>query len=249
MTKTNKSKGRVLILGGSSEVALALCRQMSKNNYEIVLAARNSDRLKPFQADIFLKTHQHIELIDCDIQKIKDRQQINSIAGKIDILCVFVGYLGELENPFNELEESHKIFDINFTLLTEIIAAFSITFSTRKKGMIVALSSVAGERGRASNFVYGSAKAALSVYIDGLRGYLYDKGVHVLKVIPGFMKTKMLEGKKTPQMLTATPKKSANIIYKAIEKRKNIVYIDWKWYWIMSIIKKIPESIFKKLKL
>lgn len=116
-------------------------------------------------------------------------------------------------------------------------------------GAIIGLSSVAGDRGRQSNFIYGSSKAGFTAYLSGLRNYLFDKKVHVLTVKPGFMDTKMTEGLPLNPKLTASPKQAAAHIYKAYKKQKNIAYVLPIWGFIMLIIKNIPEFIFKKMKL
>lgn len=140
-----------------------------------------------------------------------------------------------------------RIIHINFMLPVLIISKFVEQFAKRGYGMIVGVSSVAGERGRASNTIYGSAKAGFSTYLDGLRASMYEKGVHVLKVVPGFMKTKMLKDAKTPGFITQSPQKAAYIIHRAINLKKNTVYVDWKWRWIMLAVKLIPNGIFKRL--
>ena len=114
---------------------------------------------------------------------------------------------------------------------------------------MIVLSSVAGDRGRQSNFIYGSAKAAMTAYLSGLRNYLYSRKVHVMTVKPGFMETKMTEGLPLNPMLTATPKQAATAIYNAYKKRKNVAYVLPVWAIIMMIIRNIPEFIFKKLKM
>ena len=116
-------------------------------------------------------------------------------------------------------------------------------------GTIIALTSVAGERGRQSNFIYGSAKAGFTTYLQGLRNYLFHKGVHVLTVIPGFMDTQMTAAIQTPKLLTASPQKAAAIIYKAWKRKKNVVYVTPVWRLIMLMIRNIPEFIFKKMKM
>jgi len=119
----------------------------------------------------------------------------------------------------------------------------------QRAGTMIVLSSVAGDRGRQSNFIYGSAKAGLTAYLSGLRNYLYAKKVHVITVKPGFMETKMTEGLPLNPKLTATPKEAANGIYSAYKNGRNVVYILPIWGFIMLIIRNIPEFIFKKLNL
>ncbi|HTR29705.1 MAG TPA: SDR family NAD(P)-dependent oxidoreductase, partial [Puia sp.] len=113
------------------------------------------------------------------------------------------------------------------------------------------ISSVAGERGRQSNYFYGSAKAGFTAYLSGLRNRLFHKGVHVLTVQPGFVNTKMTENMPLPgpALLVASPELVADVVYKAVIKKKNVVYVKWFWRWIMLLVKSIPESLFKKLKL
>src|SRR5690606_2810480 len=111
------------------------------------------------------------------------------------------------------------------------------------------ISSVAGERGRQSNFIYGCAKAGFSAYLSGLRNKLFHSGVHVMTVKPGFIRTAMTEGMPLPPSLTASPEKIASDIFNAFRKKKNIIYSLWIWRYIMCIIRNIPEFLFKKLKL
>ena len=125
-----------------------------------------------------------------------------------------------------------------------IIAA---DFEQRKSGFICGISSVAGDRGRKANFIYGAAKAALTTYLSGLRNNLYSSGVHVLTIKPGFVATKMTEGMDLPEKLTASPEQVANAIFKAQKSKKNVVYTIWIWRWVMLIIRNIPEWQFKKM--
>jgi short-subunit dehydrogenase len=122
-------------------------------------------------------------------------------------------------------------------------------FEKLNDGLIIGISSVAGERGRQSNYLYGSAKAGFTAYLSGLRNRLFKSNVHVMTVKPGFMKTRMIEGIKTPGPLTASPEIAARKIFKAAQSRKNVVYILPVWRLIMFIIRSIPEGIFKKMKL
>jgi short-subunit dehydrogenase len=108
---------------------------------------------------------------------------------------------------------------------------------------------VAGERGRQSNYFYGSAKAGFTAYLSGLRNRLFTEKVHVLTVKPGFVYTKMTENLPLPKLLTAVPEDVAKVVYSGVMKKKNVVYVKWFWRWIMLIIKSIPEFMFKKMKL
>ena len=158
-----------------------------------------------------------------------------------------VGYLGDQEKAQIDYKEAQKIMDTNYTGVVSILNIFANAFEKNKNGFIVAISSVAGDRGRKSNFIYGSAKSALTTYLSGLRNRLFNSNVHVLTVKPGFVATKMTEGLDLPKKLTAKPEEVAQDIFKAQQKGKNVLYTKWFWRWIMLIIKNVPEFQFKKM--
>jgi short-subunit dehydrogenase len=167
-----------------------------------------------------------------------------------DLLFCATGFLGlGTEEGLYDNANTERIIDINYAKLVPVINYFAQKMESKRNGTIIALSSVAGDRGRQSNFIYGSAKAAFTAYLSGLRNYLFSKKVHVMTVKPGFMETKMTEGLPLNPKLTATPKQAADCIYKAYKNQKNVVYVLPIWGLIMLIIKHIPEFIFKKLKM
>ena len=167
-----------------------------------------------------------------------------------DLLFCATGYLGEgTEEGLYDQKNTELIIDINYAKLVPVLTFFAKKMERQRAGTMIVLSSVAGERGRQSNFIYGSAKAGLTAYLSGLRNYMFERKVHVLTIKPGFMDTKMTEGLPLNPKLTATPKQAAEAIYKAYKSGKNVAYILPIWRIIMLIIKNIPEFIFKKLKL
>jgi len=133
--------------------------------------------------------------------------------------------------------------DTNYKGVVSLFNIIADDFEHRRNGFIVGISSVAGERGRKSNYIYGSAKAALTVYLSNLRNRLYDAQVHVMTVKPGFVATNMTKDMDLPEKLTAQPEEVAEDIYKAQQKNKNVLYT--KWRWVMLVIKMIPEWKFK----
>jgi short-subunit dehydrogenase len=147
------------------------------------------------------------------------------------------------------MEETLKTIQTNYTGAVSILNIIAQDFAGRKSGAIAGISSVAGERGRQSNYIYGSAKAGFTAYLSGLRNSLYKDNVHVLTVLPGFVYTKMTENLDLPKLLTANPADVASAVYTGIKKKKNVIYVKWFWRWIMYIIKAIPESIFKRKQL
>ena len=138
---------------------------------------------------------------------------------------------------------------MNYVGAASILNIVAATYAEKGKGTIAGISSVAGERGRLSNYLYGSAKAGFTAYLSGLRNRLFHQKVHVLTVQPGFVYTRMTEGMPLPKLLTATPELVAQTVYKATLAKKNVIFVKGMWRWIMLIIRNIPESIFKKMKL
>ena len=238
----------VLIIGAKSDIAKATAREYAKNGYDIYLAARNSDELDEFRNDLVVRTEQKIKLIDLDILNFKSHQNFyDSLDEKPLGVITAVGYLGEQKAATLDFKESQKIIDTNYTGVVSLLNIIANDFEKRKSGFIVGISSVAGDRGRKSNYIYGSAKAALSTYLSGLRNRLFESGVSVLTVKPGFVNTKMTKDIDLPEKLTAQPLEVAEDIFKAQQAGKNILYTKWIWRYVMFIITHIPEFIFKKL--
>ena len=242
-----RQKKRILLLGATSEVAMELGKLLLKQGSELTMAGRKISRLKPFQSEAWWLYGNSPALLEMDIEKDSFIHIMERETEGYDMLIVMVGYMAADESKIVDHVVMERIIRINFMLPVLVISKFAEQFAKRGYGMIVGLSSVAGERGRASNTIYGSAKAGFSTYLDGLRASMYKKGVHVLKVVPGFMKTKMLKDTKTPGFITQSPQKAAFIIHRAINKKKNTAYVDWKWRWIMLAVKLIPNGIFKRL--
>jgi short-subunit dehydrogenase len=164
------------------------------------------------------------------------------------VICVF-GYLGDADKARSDFAEAQLIMDTNYTGAVSILDIAAADFETRGAGAIIGISSVAGDRGRGSNYHYGSAKAGFTAYLSGLRNRLASKGVHVLTVKPGFVHTRMTEELDLPGAVTATPDQVARAVVNAAEKKRNVIYTLWMWQFIMLIIRHIPEPLFKKLKL
>jgi len=241
----------MIVLGSTSEVAQAFVEKALQEGekYErIYLFTSSKEATERFAKHIDVKFLQQSEIIELDLTKeinYFDFDHVNS-----NVLFCATGYLGEsTEDGLYDNKNTERIIDINYSKLIPVINYFAQKFESRRSGTIIGLSSVAGDRGRQSNFIYGSAKAAFTAYLSGLRNYLFEKKVHVLTVKPGFMATKMTEGLPLNPKLTATPKQAAECIYKAFKKQKNVAYVLPIWSIIMMIIRNIPEFIFKKLKL
>ena len=238
----------VLIIGAKSDIAKQLAREYAKHGYDLYLCARNVEELDQFAQDIKVRTAKEVKLIELDILKFKTHQKIyNSLEEKPLGVISVVGYLGDQKTAQNNFSEAKKIIDTNYTGVVSILNIIANDFEQRKSGFIVGISSVAGDRGRKSNYIYGSAKAAFSEYLSGLRNRLLESNVHVMTVKPGFVNTKMTKGMDLPKKLTAQPEEVASDIYEAQQKNINILYTKWIWRYIMLIIKLIPEWQFKKM--
>jgi decaprenylphospho-beta-D-erythro-pentofuranosid-2-ulose 2-reductase len=240
----------VLILGAGSDMAVALARHFGKEKYHVQLAGRNLPALQALQTDLQIRYGITAKSYAFDALDFNSHRSFyDGLDIKPDItICVF-GYLGNHQVAQTNWTETSKIIHSNYTGAVSILNIVAEDYAKKRQGTIVGISSVAGERGRQSNYLYGSAKAGFTAYLSGLRNYLFQYGVHVMSVQPSFVYTKMTEDLKLPPLLTATPAQVASAIAKAIQKKKNVLYVKWMWRYIMFIIKSIPEPIFKKLKL
>lgn len=240
----------VLIIGAKSDIAKATARKYAAEGFNLYLAARNADELQELASDIHTRTEKDIQCFDLDILDQKSHQAFyESLPEKPIGVISAVGYLGEQGLAQNENKEMNLIINTNYTGLVSLFNIIANDFEKRKSGFIVGISSVAGDRGRKSNYIYGSAKAALTCYLSGLRNRLHESNVQVLTVKPGFVATKMTAMMDLPEKLTAQPAAVAEDIYQAQQKGKSVLYTKWIWRWVMLIIKAIPESIFKRLSL
>ncbi len=240
----------VLILGATSDMAIAIAKKFASHKYDVQLAARNIEHLKPLQSDIHVRYDVECTLYAFDALAFSTHQPFfDSLAPKPDTtICVF-GVMEDEDKAFENFASTERMIDTNYTGAVSILNIAAKYYISQKQGTIAGVSSVAGERGRQSKLIYGSAKAGFSAYLSGLRNKLFKDNVHVVSVKPGFVYTKMTEELALPKSLTAQPSEVAGAVYDGVKRKKNTVYVKWMWRWIMLIIKNIPESMFKKMKL
>jgi short-subunit dehydrogenase len=238
----------ILIIGAKSDIAKAVARKYAKEGYDLYLAARGVDELEEFAQDVTIRSQRVVKLAELDIL---DHQSHQAFYDKLEEkplgVISAIGYLGEQEKAQLDFSEAQRIIDTNYTGIVSLFNIIANDFEKRRSGFLVGISSVAGDRGRKSNYIYGSAKAAFTAYLSGLRNRLYDAQVQVLTVKPGFVATKMTKGLDLPEKLTAQPQDVAEDIYEAQQKGKNVLYTKWIWRWVMLIIGHIPEFQFKKM--
>ena len=240
----------VLIVGAKSDIARAIAKEYAKHGYDLYLAARKINLLDEFANNINIKTQRVVKLLELDILDYEKHQAFyNQLVEKPMGVISAVGYLGDQERAQSNFREANQILDTNYTGIASLFNIIADDFEKRGSGFIVGISSVAGDRGRKSNYLYGSAKAAFTTYLSGLRNRLYEANVQVLTVKPGFVNTQMTAKMDLPTKLTAQPEEVAKDIYDAQNRKKDQLYTKWTWKWVMMIIKMIPEFKFKKINL
>ena len=240
----------VLVLGATSDIGIAIAKKFASQKYNIQLAARKPAQLEAIQSDIKIRAGVYCTTHTFDALKYDTHASFfESLNPKPDVTIAIFGIMDEEEDAFNEWELTERMINTNYTGAVSILNIAAKHYISTKKGDIIGISSVAGDRGRASKLIYGSSKAAFSAYLAGLRNKCFKENVHVMTVKPGFVYTRMTENMPLPKPLTSTPDELAGIVYSGFEKKKNVIYIKWFWRYIMLIIKNIPEFQFKKMKL
>lgn len=243
------SRKTVLVLGGSSDIGRAAARAFAKAGYDVGLAGRDAAALEPDAADLHARYNIEASTLKFDVL---DTASFDGFVGSLpalpDVVVSIVGLLGVQEQAQSDLAQATTIMRSNYEGPSLILGLFAEKFLARGNGTIVGVSSVAGDRGRSSNYVYGSAKAGLSAFLSGLRARASRGGVHVVTVKPGFVRTKMTEGMKLIGPLTVEAPVVGDAILQAVEKKTDVVYVSGKWRLVMFIIKALPEAVFKKLK-
>lgn len=242
---------KCLILGANSDMGKAVAHRFAREGFEVLLASRNvNDNNERFCKDISIRHSVACNAVSFDAIDYQSHQSFyNAIEPKPETVVSVFGYLGENSIAENDFNEASKIIASNFTGQVSILNIIAKDMEARQSGTIIGISSVAGERGRQSNYIYGASKAALTAYLSGLRNRLFKSKVHVVTVKPGFVRTKMTENLDLPKRITAEPVQVADKIWNAHTAKRNTVYVLGIWFIIMMVIKSIPEGIFKKLKL
>jgi len=240
----------LLVLGARSDIGQAVAQEFARNGFDIILAARNVGNLSPVKSDLEIRFSIKTYLAEFDAENFDSHGEFyNSLPVKPDVvLCVF-GYLGGQKAAETDWNEAAKIVNVNYVGAVSILNLAANDFASRNQGTIIGISSVAGERGRQSNYIYGSAKGGFSIFLDGMRHRFANSDVNVITVKPGFVDTKMTAGMDLPKLLTAQPSGLAKAIFKAYKKGKGTIYFVRFWRPFMFIIRSIPEFIFKKTKL
>ncbi len=240
----------LLILGATSDIARACAHHFAADGFNLILAARKPGTLKNDVKDLKIRYGVEVKSIAFDVLDMNTHETFfQSITLIPEGILSAIGTMDGNEEAMSDSDKLKLILDTNFTAPAAFLTLAATAFRERGSGFIIGISSVAGNRGRGSNYPYGSAKAGFTAFLSGLRNRLNESGVNVITVLPGFVRTKMTENIDLPALLTAEPDQVAKDIFHAWKKGKSIVYTRWIWRWIMLIIQHIPEFVFKRMKL
>lgn len=244
---------RILILGASSGIAQAVARRYAGRGARLFLVARDSAKLESVAADLRARGAGGVDAFVMDATDTGRLDVMLRTAwktlGQVDYALVAYGTLPDAARARMELEYLVQEFRTNAESVIVCLAGLARCFREQGSGVLAVIGSVAGDRGRASNYAYGAAKAAVHAYASGLRAELFRSGVHVVTIKPGFVATQMTAKLELPALLVAQPDAVAARIESAIEHKHNVVYTPGFWRMIMTVIRLLPEALFKRLKL
>lgn len=244
---------RILIIGATSLIASQCARIWARQHADLVLVARNAGRLQSVADDLLARGARSATCFTfeaADLPSHNGLMQSLFAGGKLpDITLIAHGELPDEAACDADPARAAQQFTVNATSTIALVSAIASRLKQQGKGTIAVVSSVAGDRGRASNAHYGAAKAAVTVFCDGLRARLRHTGVHIVTVKPGMVATPMTAGLSLPAWLVADPAHVARDICHAIDRRRAVVYTPWWWRWIMGVIRLVPEPLFARLKL
>jgi decaprenylphospho-beta-D-erythro-pentofuranosid-2-ulose 2-reductase len=247
------SAGTVLVLGATSGIMRAVAHELARRGHDLVLTGRDRAETETLAADLRIRhgVRTRARVLDALAFETHAREIegcIQDAEGELAGAVLGIGYLGDQARAQQDGVEARRIVDTNLTACISLLTLLANHLEAKGRGFLCVLSSVAGDRGRQSNYVYGAAKAGLSAYLSGLRNRLHHSGVQVTTVLPGFVDTAMTYGKEG-MFLVAPPERIARGIVRAVDRRRDVVYLPGFWRGIMLVIRNIPEALFKRLRL
>jgi decaprenylphospho-beta-D-erythro-pentofuranosid-2-ulose 2-reductase len=240
---------KILVLGATSGIAEATCRLWAAEGAQLFLVARNPEKLAAVAADLKTRGASYIgtavaDLDDTSLHADLLSHAVNSLTG-MDVAFLAHGILGDQPRAEQDFEHAAQILHTNFVAPVSMLTWLANFCVQRRSGVLAVISSVAGDRGRKSNYLYGSSKAGLSAFLAGLRNRIDREGVTVMTIKPGPVKTAMTTGMKGSEKFADVNKVAATIV-KAIDKKVDTLYVPFQWGPIMWVIRHVPEPIFKK---
>jgi decaprenylphospho-beta-D-erythro-pentofuranosid-2-ulose 2-reductase len=252
MIQTDTAPRKILVLGATSGIAEATCRIWAAQGARLFLVARNPQKLAAVAADLKTRGASYVDaavadLDDTDKHPALLSHAVNSLTG-LDVAYLAHGILGDQTRAEQDFNTAAQIIYTNYMAPVSLLTWLANFCVQRHAGTLAVISSVAGDRGRKSNYLYGSSKAGLSAFLGGLRNRVDREGVTVLSIKPGPVKTAMTSGMPKSEKFADVDKVAQSIV-KAIDKRSDVLYVPFQWQPIMFIIRHIPERVFKKLNL
>jgi short-subunit dehydrogenase len=244
-----------LVLGATSGIGQAVARRLAERGCALILSARDEHELRRLADDVQVRygvgvAVERLDMTDYSEHAPFAERCLNHSAGQLAGVVACQGFMANQSEAERDFELVKRMIDVNYAANVSILNRFALSFQQKRAGYICGISSVAGDRGRQSNFLYGSTKSAFSAYLQGLRNRLFRSQVAVIDVKPGFVDTAMTWGLINPESpLVASPDRVARDVVRAIVRRKNTVYTPWFWRGILFITRSIPEPIFKRLSL
>jgi decaprenylphospho-beta-D-erythro-pentofuranosid-2-ulose 2-reductase len=243
----------IIIIGATSGIAEAVARRYAEQGAGLFLVARDKDKLKALSTDLSARGAKNVQTFMMDATDSERIPDMLDAAWKafvtFDVALVAHGTLPDQQHTEVDIPYAITEFRTNAESVITCLLGLAGRFELQGNGVIAVIGSVAGDRGRASNYLYGAAKAAIDTFASGLRVRLFKHGVHVLTIKPGFVDTPMTRALSLPSVLVVSPEKVAKDIIIAVTKNKNVIYTPWFWRYIMLAIIHLPAFVFKKLKL
>jgi decaprenylphospho-beta-D-erythro-pentofuranosid-2-ulose 2-reductase len=244
---------RILIIGATSAIATSCARLWAERGCEFFLVARNMEKLEQVAADLKVRGAKAVTSYSMDVTDFAAHPAMleNCLAAmqQIDIALIAHGTLPDQKACEQDVALAMQEFTNNGTSVIALLTLLANQFETQRCGALAVISSVAGDRGRPSNYLYGTAKAAVSTFCEGLRARMFKVGVHVITIKPGFVDTPMTQGLALPALLLAKPEQVARRIVAGIERKAATLYAPGFWGLIMLVIRSVPQSVFKRLNL
>lgn len=244
---------KILIVGATSAIASACARHWAVEESEFFLVARDEPKLRQTCADLQIRGASAVTPYVMDVNEIAAHSMMleNCLTTlqTVDICLIAYGSLPNQTACEKSIELTMEAFVTNGTSVIALLTLLADRMIAQRSGTLAVISSVAGDRGRPGNYVYGSAKAAVSTFCEGLRARLFKSGVHVITIKPGFVDTPMTQELELPALLVAQPEAVARRIVAGIESRKAVLYVPGFWAWVMWLIRAVPQPIFKRLNL
>ena len=243
----------VLVIGATSAIAQATIQRIAARGAHLFLVARDPAKLDSIADDLRVRGAPQVETVAADVLNRDQHTEIITAAldvyPQLDTVLIAHGVLPDQAACEQDAQMALETIDINFLSVVSLLTPLANFLAEQGRGNVIVISSVAGDRGRQSNYIYGAAKSGLDAYLQGLRNRLNRAGVQVLTVKPGFVDTPMTAHIEGRGVLWAQPDDIAQGIVKAIDKRRDVVYLPGFWRVIMLIIRTIPEFVFKRLRL